>query len=100
MEHETLAGKYKWVKLNMGMDQKSGTLILAEVSKEYVHDTAYLEKALKSCNQRKRKILFHRIADSKRCYELCRKRNKKLLIREIKGQFFTKKRSTEKEMKL
>lgn len=72
-------GKSSWVKLHVGIDQKSGKLVLAEISKEYVHDTAYLEKALMHCNRRKGKVLFDGIADSKRCYEICRKRNKELL---------------------
>lgn len=41
--------------------------------------TACLEKALKRCNRRKGKLLFDRIADSKRCYEMCRDHNKSLL---------------------
>jgi len=72
-------GKSKWIKLHVGMDQKSGKLALAEVTQEHVHDTACLEKALKRCNGRKGKVLFDGIADSKRCYELCRSYNKQLL---------------------
>lgn len=72
-------GKAAWVKLHVGIDQKSSKLILVEVSQEHVHDTAYLEKGLKSCNRRKGKVLIDGIADSKRCYEICRKHNKELL---------------------
>ncbi|MEM8628553.1 MAG: IS5 family transposase [Chlamydiota bacterium] len=71
-------GKAKWIKLHVGIDE-NGKLILAEVTKESVHDTACLEKALKRCNRRKGKVLIDGIADSKRCYETCRKTNKQLL---------------------
>jgi len=72
-------GKSKWVKLHVGIDQQSGKLVLAEVTQEHVHDTACLEKALKRCNRHKGKVLFDGIADSKRCYEMCRRYNKELL---------------------
>jgi len=72
-------GKSKWVKLHVGIDPKNGKLLMAEVTEEHVHDTALLEKALKQCNRKKGKVLFDGIADSKRCYETCRKYNKELL---------------------
>jgi len=72
-------GKSKWVKLHVGMDPESGKLVIAEITEENVHDTACLEKALKRSNRRKGKVLFDGIADSKRCYDLCRKYNKELL---------------------
>lgn len=72
-------GKSKWVKLHVGIDPKDGKLVIAEVTEEHVHDTAYLEQALKRCNRKKGKVLFDGIADSKKCYETCKKYNKKLL---------------------
>ena len=72
-------GKSKWVKLHLAIDAKTGKLILAEVSDEYTHDTAYLEKALSKCNQKKGTVLFDGIADSKKCYEKCQNHNKNLL---------------------
>jgi len=72
-------GRSKWLKLHVGIDQKSGKLILAEVTQEHEHDTKHLEKALKKANRKKGKVLFDGIADSKRCYELCRRYNKELL---------------------
>ena len=47
--------------------------------KQHAHDTTHLEKALDRCNRKKGKVLFDGIADSKRCQEICRKGNKKLL---------------------
>lgn len=72
-------GKSKWVKLHVGIDAKTGKLVMAEITEEHVHDTTYLEKALGCCNRKKGKVLFDGVADSKRCYESCRKYNKKLL---------------------
>lgn len=72
-------GKSKWIKLHVGIDQKSGKLVLAEVTQEHKHDTSYLEKALQKANGKKGKVLFDGIADSQRCYELCKKYNKELL---------------------
>jgi len=72
-------GKSKWVKLHIGIDQKSSKVVIAEVTREHIHDTACLEKALKRCNRRKGKVLIDGIADSKRCYEICKKYNKELL---------------------
>ncbi len=72
-------GKSKWVKLHVGMDLNSGKLVFAEITQEHVHDTVYLEKALKKCNRKKGSVLFDGIADSKKCYEICRKHNKELL---------------------
>lgn len=72
-------GKRRWKKLDLGMDLQSGKLVLAEITNEYVHDTQYLEKALQRINRRKGKVLFDGIADSKRCYEITQKYNKRLL---------------------
>ena len=72
-------GKSKWIKLHVGIDQKSGKLTLAEATGESSHDTSCLEKALKTCNKHKGRVLFAGIADSKKCYEACAWHNKKLL---------------------
>jgi len=72
-------GKAKWMKLHIGIEQKNGKLAFTEVTEEQTHDTALLEKALKRCNRRKGKVLFDGIADSKRCYEVCKRHNKELL---------------------
>ena len=71
--------KKRWKKLHLAMDPNSGKLVLAELTNEYVHDTQYLEKSLQSMNSRKGKVLIDGIADSKRCYELAQKYNKRLL---------------------
>jgi hypothetical protein len=68
------------MKLHVAIDQQSGKLFLAALNKETSHDTSCLEKALRLCNRRKGKVLFDGIADSKRCYELCERYNKVLLI--------------------
>lgn len=71
--------KKRWKKLHLAMEPNSGKLVLAEVTNEHVHDTHYLEKALGRTNRRKGQILFDGIADSKRCYEMARQYNKRLL---------------------
>ena len=72
-------GKRRWKKLHLAMEPKSGKLILAEISNEYAHDTQYLEKALQRANRKCGKVLFDGIADSKRCYDMARRYNKRLL---------------------
>ena len=72
-------GRSKWVKLHISIDQKSGKLTLAEVTKESSHDTSCLRHALQTCNKRKGEVLFDGIADSKRCYITCAEHNKQLL---------------------
>jgi Transposase DDE domain len=64
---------------NFTMDAESGKLMLAEITDEYVHDTTFLEDVLKRANGRKGKILIDGIADSRRCYEMAKRYNKKLL---------------------
>jgi hypothetical protein len=82
---EKYGGKRAWRKLHLAMDPDSGKLILAEISDEYVHDTTYLEKALKMVNEKKGKVLIDGIADSKRCYELSKRYNKDLLTPPKRG---------------
>lgn len=43
-------GQKKWKKLHFAMDAESGKLVLAELTNEHVHDTAYLETALQRSN--------------------------------------------------
>lgn len=76
---EKYGGKKRWKKLHLAMDLKTGKLVFAEITDEHVHDTAYLEKALKRANRRKGKVLFDGIADSLKCYRLAIKYNKQLL---------------------
>ena len=76
---EKYGGRKAWKKLHLALDPESGKLILAELTHEHVHDTAYLEDALKCANSRKGKVLIDGIADSKRCYEMAEKHNKVLL---------------------
>lgn len=87
---EKYGGKKRWKKLHIAMDPKTGKLAFAEITDEHVHDTAYLEKALKKTNRRKGKVLFDGIADSLRCYQLTRKYNKKLLTPPKKGAVLRK----------
>jgi len=72
-------GKSKWVKLHVAIDPGTGKLVMAEVTQKHVHDITHLELALKNANRKKGKVLFDGIADSKKCYKLCKKYNKKLL---------------------
>lgn len=76
---EKYGGKKRWKKLHLALDVRSGKLVLAEITDEYVHDTVYLEKTLQKANGRQGKVLMDGIADSGRCYELARKYNKTLL---------------------
>jgi hypothetical protein len=75
---EKYGGKKKWKKLHLAMDLKTGKLVFAEITDESVHDTVYLEKALKQANRRKGRVLFDGIADNVGCYRLARKYNKQL----------------------
>jgi len=61
---EKYGGKKGWKKLHLALDPDSGKLIIAEITDEYVHDTTYLEEALKRVNKRKGKVLIDGIADS------------------------------------
>jgi hypothetical protein len=82
---EKYGGKKRWKKLHLALDPTSGQLLLAEVTDEHVHDTAYLETALKGSNRKKGKVLIDGIADSRRCYNITRWHNKILLTPPKKG---------------
>lgn len=71
--------KKHWKKLHLALEPKSGKLVFAEITSEYVHDTKYIDKALQRMNRRPGRILFDGIADSRRCYETARRYNKRLL---------------------
>lgn len=75
---EKYGGKNRWKKLHLALDPESGQLILAEITDEYVHDTTYLEDALKAAGKRRGKVLIDGIADSGKCYRLAREYNKTL----------------------
>lgn len=75
---EKYGGKKRWKKLHLALDPESGRLIIAEITDEYVHDTTYLEDALKAVGKRRGKVLIDGIADSGKCYRLARKYNKTL----------------------
>lgn len=85
---EKYGGKKCWKKLHLALDAKTGKLVLAKLSSEYVHDTTYLEEALQRTNPRKGKVLFDGIADSQRCYRLAAKYNKVLLTPPKKGAVY------------
>jgi hypothetical protein len=87
---EKYGGKKAWRKLHLALDAKSGKLVLAELTNEYVHDTTYLEKALGRANRKRGKVLVDGIADSLRCYELAGKHNKSLLTPPKKGAIIRK----------
>jgi hypothetical protein len=87
---EKYGGKKSWRKLHLAMDVESGKLLLAEVTHEHVHDTAYLERALEKANKRNGKMLIDGIADSLRCYELAKRHNKQLLTPPKKGAVLRK----------
>lgn len=87
---EKYGGKKSWKKLHLAMDPESGKLMLAEITDEYVHDTTYLEKALKRSNSHRGKVLIDGIADSRRCYGLCKRYNKDLLTPPKKGAVIRK----------
>ena len=81
-------GKKGWRKLHVAMDPKSGKLTMVEVTAEHVHDTTYLEKALRTTNDRQGRVLIDGIADSRRCYALARRYNKRLITPPKKGAIF------------
>lgn len=87
---EKYGGKKAWKKLHLALDPESGKLILAEISDEYVHDTTYMEKALRRMNRRRGKILIDGIADSWRCYELAKSYGKTLLTPPKRGAVIRK----------
>ncbi|KAF3363314.1 hypothetical protein PHSC3_000067 [Chlamydiales bacterium STE3] len=78
------------------MDLETGKLMLAEITNEYVHDTQYLEKVLQRANRRKGKVLFDGIADSKQCYQMAQKYNKRLLTPPKTGAVLRKESGYEK----
>lgn len=82
---EKYGGKRAWKKLHLALDPVSGKLVLAEITDEYVHDTTYLEKALKKINRKRGRVLIDGIADSRRCYGLTKKHNKVLLTPPKRG---------------
>lgn len=82
--------KKRWKKLHLAMEPKGGKLVLAELTNEYVHDTYYLEKSLQRMNRKRGKILMDGIADSKRCYQMAQKYNKRLLTPPKKGAVLRK----------
>lgn len=77
--------KRRWKKLHLAMEPKSGKLVFAKISNEYIHDTQYIEESLQRTNRRPGHILFDGIADSKRCYEIAQRYNKRLLTPPKKG---------------
>jgi hypothetical protein len=93
---EKYGGKRSWRKLHLVLDLKSGKLILAEVSQEHVHDTSYLEQALERANRKGGKVLIDGIADSRRCYEMAGKCNKRLLTPPKKGAVIRKEKGYER----
>jgi hypothetical protein len=76
---EKYGGRKSWKKLHLAMDPESGKLVLAEITDEHVHDTTYLESALKRANGQKGKVLIDGIADGKKYYEMAERHNKVLL---------------------
>jgi hypothetical protein len=85
---EQYGGRKKWKKLHLALDLESGKLLLAELTDEHVHDTAYLETALKRSNRKRGKVLIDGIADNRRCYRLTGQYNKTLLTPPKKGAVF------------
>jgi hypothetical protein len=93
---EKYGGKKSWRKLHLVLDLETGQLMLAEITEEYVHDTTYLEKALKGTNEKKGKVLIDGIADSRRCYETAAQYNKHLLTPPKQGAVLRKESGYEK----
>jgi hypothetical protein len=93
---EKYGGRKSWRKLHLALEPESGKLLLAEVSAEHIHDTKYLEYALQKANRRKGKVLFDGIADTRRCYELAEKYNKRLLTPPKKGAVLRKEKGYER----
>lgn len=92
---EKYGGRKAWKKLHLATDLESGKLILAEISDEHVHDTAYVEKALKKANRRSGSLLFDAIADSKKCYEMAARHNKRLYTPPKRGAVIRKEQGYE-----
>ncbi len=88
---EKYGGKKRWKKLHLALDLDSGQLIIAEITDEYVHDTTYLEHALKAGGKRRGNMLVDGIADSGKCYRLARKYNKTLYTPPKQGAVLGKK---------
>ncbi len=82
--------KKRWKKLHLAMEPKSGKLVFAKITDEYVHDTQYIEEVLQRTNRRSGYVLFDGIADSRRCYETAQKHNKRLLTPPKRGAVFRK----------
>jgi len=93
---EKYGGKKAWKKLHLALDPESGKLLLAEITDEYVHDTTFLEEALRRANQRKGKVLIDGIADSGKCYRLAQKYGKSLLTPPKTGAIIRKEAGYEK----
>lgn len=93
---EKYGGKKRWRKLHLALDLASGKLVMAEVSQEHVHDTAYLEEALKKRNRRKGEVLVDGIADSLKSYEQAERYNKHLRTPPKKGAVLRKEKGYEK----
>lgn len=89
-------GKARWKKLHLGMDLKTGKLILAEATDEYKHDTTYLQQALEESSKKKGKVLIDGIGDSGKCYELAQKHNKELITPPKQGAVIRKEESYRK----
>jgi hypothetical protein len=93
---EKYGGRKAWKKLHLALDAESGKLVLAEVTDEHMHDTTYLENALKRANGREGKVLIDGIADSRRCYEIAAKHNKVLLTPPKTGAVIRKEKGYER----
>lgn len=87
---EKYGGKKRWKKLHLALDPESGQLIMAEITDEYVHDTTYLEDALKAVGRQRGKLLIDGIADSGKCYRLAQKYNKVLYTPPKRGAVLRK----------
>lgn len=93
---EKYGGRKAWKKLHLALDLRSGKLVLAELSSEHTHDTAYFEQTLKRTNRRRGKALIDGIGDSRRCYEIAKKYNKVLLTPPKKGAVIRREEGYEK----
>lgn len=87
---EKYGGKKAWKKLHLALDLNSGKLVLAKITDEHVHDTTYLEPALKCANARKGKVLIDSIADGRRFYEIAERYNKTLFTQPRTGAVIRK----------
>ena len=82
--------KRRWKKLHLAMEPKSGKLVFAKITDQYVHDTQHIEDALERTNRRPGRVLFDGIADSSRCYVTALKYNKRLLTPPKRGAILRK----------